>query len=175
MSVVNGAPDPFFTGLHKCRYHFTEEQRRDFCDKVLAIGNAIVDIHISVFAHLDLPIFAKSSNIRFYSSSLAPTFTITAFSTYYYYQQIGFYKNVRACIYHRSSGNFGVKNPDFLFYKLQWQQLHKGWHLVRPSTMHLHPPEVSPRPCKARKYFWELFLTALSEEFLHQVPNGAAQ
>ena len=49
MSVVNGAPDPFFTGLHKCRYHFTE-QRRDFCDKVLAIGNAIVDIHISVFA-----------------------------------------------------------------------------------------------------------------------------
>ena len=110
MSVVNGAPDPFFTGLHKCRYHFTEEQRRDFCDKVLAIGNAIVDIHISVFAHLDLPIFAKSSNIRFYSSSLAPTFTITAFSTYYYYQQIGFYKNVRACIYHRSR-NFG---PFFL-------------------------------------------------------------
>ena len=49
MSVVNGAPDPFFTGLHKCRYHFTQ-QRRDFCDKVLAIGNAIVDIHISVFA-----------------------------------------------------------------------------------------------------------------------------
>lgn len=164
MSVVNGAPDPFFTGLHKCRYHFTEEQRRDFCDKVLAIGNAIVDIHISVFAHLDLPIFAKSSNIRFYSSSLAPTFTITAFSTNYY-QQIGFYKNVRACIYHRSRnfGPFFLEPKIKIFYKLHFS----GSSCTKDGIWYVHQPCICTHrrchldPAKQENIFCELFLTAL--------------